>query len=70
MTASLTRAKYRFAAACDELAFAIGNLPARFTSVRLTPDLPYGEEPGQRLDVYALPELQNRPVMLFWYGGG
>jgi len=70
LTASLTRAKYKFALACDELAFAIGNLPARFTSVRVTSDLPYGGDPGQRLDVYALPELHNRPVVVFWYGGG
>jgi acetyl esterase/lipase len=70
LNANLTRAKYRFAAACDELAFVIGNLPSRFTSVRLTPDLKYGEEPGQRLDVYALPELHDRPVVVFWYGGG
>ncbi len=70
LNATVTRARYRFAAACDELAFAIGNLPARFSSVRLTPNLPFGKEPGQSLDVYALPELQNRPVVVFWYGGG
>jgi acetyl esterase/lipase len=70
VTATLTRARYRFAAACDELAFLIGNLPARFSSVRVSADLPYGSEPGQRLDVYALPELQRRPIVVFWYGGG
>jgi acetyl esterase/lipase len=68
--ASLTRAKYRLAAACDDLAFAIGNLPTRFSSVRLSADIAYGDLPGQRLDVYALPELKHRPVVLFWYGGG
>ena len=70
INATLTRAKYRLATASDELTFAIGNLPSRFTSVRLQADLPYGSEPGQKLDVYALPELQNRPVVIFWYGGG
>jgi acetyl esterase/lipase len=70
LTATLTRAKYGLAMACDELAFVIGNLPARFTSVRQTRDVSYGQDPQQRLDVYALPELQNRPVVVFWYGGG
>lgn len=68
--ASLTRTKYRLSAACDDLAFVIGNLPARFTSVRITHDLPYGEEPGQHLDVYARPNLHDRPIVVFWYGGG
>jgi acetyl esterase/lipase len=70
LNANLTRARYRFAALCDELAFVIGNLPARFTSVQVTADIEYGDVPEQRLDVYALPELKERPVVVFWYGGG
>ena len=73
-TAPLNRAKQRahirFAAACDELAFVIGNLPARFTSVQVTPDVRYGSEDGQCLDVYSLPHVKDRPVVIFWYGGG
>jgi acetyl esterase/lipase len=70
LSTGLARAKYRLAAACDEMAFAIGNLPARFTSVRVTRDLPYGDQPGQVLDVYAQPGLRDRPIVVFWYGGG
>ena len=69
LAATVTRAKYHFAAVRDELAFAIGNLPARFSSVQLSPNIPFGKEPGQSLDVYALPELHDRPIVVFWYGG-
>jgi acetyl esterase/lipase len=70
LSAGLGRVKYRLAAACNELAFAVGNLPTRLSSVHLTPDLPYGPKAGQYLDVYALPDIQSRPVVVFWYGGG
>jgi len=70
LKSTLTRAKFRIGAARDEMAFVIGNLPARFTSVRHSPHIPYGEDPGQRLDVYALPGLHERPIVVFWYGGG
>ena len=58
LTATLTRAKYGLAAACDELAFVIGNLPARFTSVARRRTWLRGRS-GQRLDVYALPECKT-----------
>ncbi len=64
------RARDGFALACDELALLIGNLPARFSSVRLTPDLHYGSVEGQSLDVYSLPQSKQRPIVVFWYGGG
>ena len=74
LTERLQRARARardgFAVACDELALFIGNLPARMSSVQLLPDLHYGPEPGQSLDVYALPHSQPRPLVIFWYGGG
>src|SRR4051812_33957950 len=66
LSATLTRV----ATACDELAFVIGNLPSRFTSVRLHSNLEYGEAAEQRLDLYALPDLKDRPIVVFWYGGG
>jgi acetyl esterase/lipase len=40
------------------------------TSVHLTPDIPYGDESGQGLDVYALPQSRDRPIVVFLYGGG
>lgn len=65
-----TRFRERVADACDDLAVALGNFRAQLTSVRLTPNLPYGSELDQRLDVYALPQVRGRPVVVFWYGGG
>jgi len=53
-----------------DLAIALGNLRAQLTRAQLTPDLAYGPEPEQRLDVYALPQSQDRPIVVFWYGGG
>lgn len=69
LSSSLARVKSRYVDMCDDLAVALGNLPARFTSVRVTRDLPYGDEPGQSLDVYALPQPEERPIVIFWYGG-
>lgn len=60
----------RFGLGCIDLAVAVGNLRAQLTRARLTPDLPYGTEPEQRLDAYALPQARDRPIVLFWYGGG
>ena len=65
-----TRVKQSLANACDDLAVAIGNLRAQLTTVRLTPDLPYCTQYGQCLDVYALPQSRDRPIVIFWYGGG
>jgi acetyl esterase/lipase len=65
-----TRVKERVTTACDDLSVAIGNLRAQLTKVRLEPDLPYGLESDQRLDVYALPQSRGKPIVIFWYGGG
>ena len=32
--------------------------------------LPYCTQCDQRLDVYALPQARDRPIVIFWYGGG
>lgn len=66
----LKRIKDQCVAIGDDLACALGNLPTRFTSVRLTPDIRYGAASGQCLDVYALPQSRDRPIVVFWYGGG
>ena len=65
----LARLKNRYVDMCDDLAVVLGNLPAHFTSVRVRPNLRYGDEAGQCLDVYALPQSEHRPVVIFWYGG-
>lgn len=41
--------------------------PTRGLDVRT--DLAYGELPRQKLDVYALPNLKNAPVVVFIHGG-
>ena len=62
--------KHSLTAACEDMAVAIGNLRAQLTPVRMVPDLPYGSAPDQLLDVYALPQVRSRPIVVFWYGGG
>jgi acetyl esterase/lipase len=70
LTRTATRVKEHLTNACDDLAVAIGNWRAQLTNARLTPDLPYGAESDHRLDVYALPQAKDRPIVVFWYGGG
>lgn len=33
-------------------------------------DVPYGDDPAQRYDVYYQPGTEQRPVLVFWHGGG
>ena len=33
-------------------------------------DVPYGDDPAQRYDVYYQPGMAQRPVLVFWHGGG
>jgi acetyl esterase/lipase len=56
-------------AGCRATTFFVANAPATFANVDHRFDLPYGEFPRQRLDVYAPPHASNRPVVVFWYGG-
>jgi acetyl esterase len=37
--------------------------------VRVTRDIPYGDHPRQRLDVFATPDGTRKPVVLFVHGG-
>lgn len=62
--------------ACSAITFGIANAPASFGPFERKPDLAYGPEKRQTLDVY-IPKtegpadvaLANRPVVVFWYGG-
>jgi acetyl esterase/lipase len=59
-----------FVVACGGLAFTAANVPAYFGDFERRADIAYA--PGERhgLDVYAPPKARDRPVVVFWYGGG
>jgi acetyl esterase/lipase len=54
---------------CGSLQFFIANAPTRFTRVDCQADLPYGEDPRQKLDIYRPRNSAKAPVVIFWYGG-
>jgi acetyl esterase/lipase len=56
-------------AGCRSSEFLLANAPTMFDKVDRHVDLPYGQDPRQRLDVYAPRHAINRPVVIFWYGG-
>jgi acetyl esterase/lipase len=56
-------------AGCANPIFLLANAPTVFGSYERHTDLAYGQGPRQRLDVYAPPDAQARPVVIFWYGG-
>jgi acetyl esterase/lipase len=57
------------AAGCSNAVFLFANAPTAFGSFARHTDLPYGDGPRQRLDVYSPRQGVNRPVVIFWYGG-
>ena len=55
---------------CSTTQFLVANAPTEFDRVDRHADLPYGQDPRQRLDIYAPRQAAgNRPVVIFWYGG-
>jgi acetyl esterase/lipase len=57
------------AAGCSSTEFLIANAPTVFDNLDRHVDLPYGQDPRQRLDIYAPRHAVARPVVIFWYGG-
>ena len=60
-----------FLEGCSRLGFLAANVPAAFGSYKRYPNIAYGPEPAQLLDVY-VPErasAERRPVAVFWHGG-
>jgi acetyl esterase/lipase len=55
--------------ACRSAEFLLANAPTEFDRVDRHVDLAYGQDPRQRLDIYAPRHAQHRPVVIFWYGG-
>jgi len=56
--------------ACGGIAFTAANAPALFGEFDRRADLPYGTRPRQGLDVYSPWYAKDRPIIVFWYGGG
>ncbi|MFA4950481.1 alpha/beta hydrolase [Brevundimonas sp.] len=58
------------AAACSPLSLLNAVGPRDRGAGRIARDLPYGDDPRQRMDVYAPAQAANLPVLVFFYGGG
>ena len=56
-------------AGCRATEFFVANTPSTFADVERHLDLPYGNDPRQRLDIIAPRHGANLPVVVFWYGG-
>jgi acetyl esterase/lipase len=54
---------------CSTTEFLVANAPTEFDRIDRHANLPYGNDPRQHLDIYAPRQAQNRPVVIFWYGG-
>jgi acetyl esterase/lipase len=54
---------------CAGVQYFLVNAPTVFGSFDRRADLEYGNDPRQRLDVYAPRKARNRPIVVFWYGG-
>lgn len=57
-------------AACGGVAFTAANAPALFGEFDRQPDIAYGTGARHRLDVYTPWFASERPIIVFWYGGG
>jgi acetyl esterase/lipase len=68
---ALTGLAALLAAGCGRLEFMAANVPAIFGDYRRHPDIPYGADPQQRLDVYVpgRASAAPRPLVVFWHGG-
>src|ERR1700726_1807804 len=75
---ALTGLAAMLATGCGRLAFMAANVPAAFGAHRRYTNIPYGDDPQHRLDVYvpnrvpvepAAGAAQPRPLVVFWHGG-
>jgi acetyl esterase/lipase len=58
------------AAACSPLSLLNAVGPRDRGAGRIARDLPYGDDPRQKMDVYAPAQAANLPILVFFYGGG
>jgi acetyl esterase/lipase len=59
------------AAGCGRVEFMAANVPAAFGAYQRHPNISYGADPQQRLDVYVPVQASAgpRPLVVFWHGG-
>lgn len=55
---------------CGGLAFTVANVPALSGNFERRAGVAFGGDERQRLDVYTPKNAKNRPIIVFWYGGG
>jgi acetyl esterase/lipase len=58
-----------FAAGCTSVSFLIANSATLTGRYDRSTNHSYGPEPRQKLDVYAPEDAQDRPIVVFFYGG-
>ncbi|PZO01277.1 MAG: alpha/beta hydrolase [Alphaproteobacteria bacterium] len=58
------------AAACSPLSLLNAVGPRDRGAERVARDITYGDDPRQKMDVYAPAQAENLPVLVFFYGGG
>ena len=58
-------------AGCGRVAFMAANVPAAFGAYQRHPNISYGADPQQRLDVYVPDRVLGEPppLVVFWHGG-
>lgn len=68
---ALTGLGAMLAAGCGRVEFMAANVPATFGAYRRHPNISYGAEPQNRLDVYVPDQAPAgpRPLIVFWHGG-
>jgi acetyl esterase/lipase len=59
------------ASGCSRLGFMAANVPAAFGDYSRHTNIPYGEDPQHKVDVYVPDRLAgvSHPVVVFWHGG-
>ena len=57
--------------ACSQAKFAVVNFPILFSDVEITKDIQFSvTDETLGLDVYSPQNVENAPVLVFFYGGG
>lgn len=55
--------------ACTKAGLFVANVPATLNSMNRYTDIIYDKKTEQKLDIYVPSDVQNAPVLVFYYGG-